>query len=291
MSLNAKLIFNPAAGNPTESGSQLIELLRQLQDRGLDKNTIVIVTSDHGESLGQHGLNTHGRALYWELLRVPLVIWYPGHVPAGVRVHQPVTNAAIPATIMDMVEAGAPTAFPGPVLSQSWKSPGSESNWPIPLSEIARNPFPEDMEKIADATEPTSTTGAMKSLVTPQRHLIAHENLGNQVYDIVHDSGEQNNLVYGDGGQAELSALKSSQQTLLGKAWPDGRNQRMKSAVTIGNGIFTSGPDEKTARVQKDGAARRQDESSVRYPKVFRDPGCSPRARRRYPGLCRTSTP
>ena len=225
----------------------LAQLLRQLQDRGLDKNTIVIVTSDHGESLGQHGLNTHGRALYWELLRVPLVIWYPGHVPAGVRVHQPVTNAAIPATIMDMVEAGAPTAFPGPVLSQSWKSPGSESNWPIPLSEIARNPFPEDMEKIADATEPTSTTGAMKSLVTPQRHLIAHENLGNQVYDIVHDSGEQNNLVYGDGGQAELSALKSSQQTLLGKAWPDGRNQRMKSAVTIGNGIFTSGPDEKTA--------------------------------------------
>jgi arylsulfatase A-like enzyme len=56
----------------------------ELEVRGLAKNTLVVITSDHGESLGQHHLKTHGRALYWELIRVPLVIYYSGHVP-GVK--------------------------------------------------------------------------------------------------------------------------------------------------------------------------------------------------------------
>jgi hypothetical protein len=224
----------------------LAQLLHQLQQRGLDKNTIVIITSDHGESLEQHGLYTHGRALYWELVRVPLVLWYPGHVPAQLRVSRPVTNAAIPATIMDLI-AGSAAQFPGPILSQSWKSPGSEGSWPIPLSEIARNPYPEDMEKIADQTEPTSTTGAMKSLVTPQRHVIAHEYLGTQIYDTSKDPGEQNNLLYTASGPTELSDSAASLQKLLGKAWPDGRLERLKSSATVGNGTVDSPTDKNNA--------------------------------------------
>ena len=216
----------------------LAQLMRQLEQRGLAKNTVVIVTSDHGESLGQHGLNTHGRALYWELLRVPLVIWYPDHIPASLRVSQPVTNASIPATVMDIVNGES--NFPGPVLSQAWKSPGSESKWPAPLAEIARNPYPEDMEKIADATEPTSTTGAMKSLVTQQQQLIAHENLGNQLYDLQQDAGEQNNLADTPAGQQALSSFDTRMQTILGKLWPERREERLKSAVAIRNGSFDS---------------------------------------------------
>jgi hypothetical protein len=220
----------------------LAQLLRQLHERALDNNTIIIVTSDHGESLGQHGLYTHGRALYWELLRVPLVLWYPGHVPAQLRVSRPVTNAVIPATIMDLIGATS-EEFPGPVLSQSWKSPGSESSWPIPLSEIARNPYPEDMEKIADQTEPTSTTGAMKSLVTPQRHVIAHEYLGTQIYDTNQDAGEQNNLIYTAGGGKELSDSSASLQSLLGKTWPEGLLERLKSSAAIGDATLNSPTD------------------------------------------------
>jgi hypothetical protein len=207
----------------------------------------VIVTSDHGESLGQHGLDTHGRALYWELLRVPLVIWFPGHVPAGLRVSRPVTNAAIPATIMDIVDGSASSSFPGPVLSNAWKSRGSESAWPTPLAELARNPYPEDMEKIADQTEPTSTTGAMKSLVTPQRHWIAHEIFGNQLYAISQDAGEKSNLIYADHGRAELSELRHSLAALLQAPWPEGRDQRMKSGIVIASGSFDSPSDKEAA--------------------------------------------
>ncbi|MCU1298211.1 MAG: hypothetical protein JWO91_2489, partial [Acidobacteriaceae bacterium] len=45
---------------------QLGLLLRAFEERGLAGNTIVVITGDHGESLGQHGVDTHGAALYWE---------------------------------------------------------------------------------------------------------------------------------------------------------------------------------------------------------------------------------
>ena len=88
------------------------QLMAELERRGLAAHTLVIITSDHGESLGQHHLRTHGKALYWELIHVPLLIWYPGHVPAGETVRAPVTNAAIPATIMDLLGAARRARFP-----------------------------------------------------------------------------------------------------------------------------------------------------------------------------------
>src|ERR1700688_235665 len=75
------------------------QLLHGLDSMGVLKNTIVIVTSDHGESLGDHGLSFHGAALYWELVHVPLVVSFPGHLPEGVRLEQPVANAAIANTV------------------------------------------------------------------------------------------------------------------------------------------------------------------------------------------------
>ena len=53
-------------------------LLHGLDGLGDLKTTIVIITSDHGESLGDHGLSFHGAALYWDLVHVPLIIYSPG---------------------------------------------------------------------------------------------------------------------------------------------------------------------------------------------------------------------
>lgn len=70
------------------------EILRALEERGLDENTIVVFTSDHGEELFDHGLLGHGTTLYQELVRVPLIVAGPG-VPRGVRVETPVTNRSL----------------------------------------------------------------------------------------------------------------------------------------------------------------------------------------------------
>jgi arylsulfatase A-like enzyme len=61
----------------------------------LNENTIVVLTSDHGEEFGEHGGMGHGRTLYREVLRVPLVIAAPGLLtPATVTT---------PATLLDVV--------------------------------------------------------------------------------------------------------------------------------------------------------------------------------------------
>lgn len=216
----------------------LARLMAQLERRSLSKNTLVMVLGDHGEALGQHDLLGHSRALYWELLHVPLVIWYPGHVPAALRVNRPVSTGAIPATIMDLVTNGSDKEFPGPPLDRLWNSPADAANWPFPLSEIARNPYPEETEKLADQIEPTSTTGSMTSLVTPQYHLILHENLGPQLYDWVHDRGEQTNLVGTAEGRAAAMKLTATVRDMMGPAAPAEFNQQIAAASPLHDGAF-----------------------------------------------------
>lgn len=94
-------------------------LLDDLEARGLDKTTLVIVTSDHGEEFLEHGGVLHGRTLYEELLRVPLVMRGPG-VPEGVRVEEPVSLVDIEPTILSLLGA-APSPTDGVDLSTLWE--------------------------------------------------------------------------------------------------------------------------------------------------------------------------
>ncbi len=61
----------------------------------------MIVHSDHGEAFAEHGINGHGFLLFEETLRVPLLVRWPGRIPAGVRVGALVANVDIAATILD----------------------------------------------------------------------------------------------------------------------------------------------------------------------------------------------
>jgi choline-sulfatase len=78
------------------------ELLAVLEEKGLRQNTVVILTSDHGEMLGEKGL-IQKRSLYEWSARIPLIIDYPG---LGHRaVETPVSLIDLPATFIDMVGA------------------------------------------------------------------------------------------------------------------------------------------------------------------------------------------
>lgn len=182
------------------------QLMDELGRRGLANNTLVIITSDHGEALGQHHLRTHGKALYWEQIHVPLVVWYPGHVPSGITVTVPVSNAAIPSTIMDLL--GTYKIFPPSSLTALWQT-GGLPNWPDPLSELVRNAVSDKEDEAARSLVPTSSTGAMKSLVTAQWQLITHETMGDQLYGWVLDPAESNDFAHTPEGQATIGGLKS----------------------------------------------------------------------------------
>jgi arylsulfatase A-like enzyme len=187
--------------------SEVGNLMEELQKRGVRGNTLVIITSDHGESLGQHAMQFHGIALYREQIHVPLLIWYPGNVPAGVRVTRPVSNAAIASTVMDFVEAASHKNFPGAGLDALWTKTDVEPSWQYPLSELAKNEIVIDPDRQARNVEPTAMDGDMKSLVTPQWHFIVHQILGEQLYDWVHDPGELRNLINSPEGQNTVKIL------------------------------------------------------------------------------------
>lgn len=82
------------------------ELVRWLEERGLERQTVVVVTSDHGEEIFERGRFDHGETLHEEVTHVPLVFWGPGQLPAGRRVGGPVSLIDLPATLMDLAGVG-----------------------------------------------------------------------------------------------------------------------------------------------------------------------------------------
>lgn len=66
--------------------AQVGRLLDRLKTLGIDDDTLVILTSDHGEEFFEHGNQTHHRQLYIESVHVPLVMRWPGQLPPGARV-------------------------------------------------------------------------------------------------------------------------------------------------------------------------------------------------------------
>jgi len=83
------------------------EMLDRLDQHGLTNDTLVLFTSDHGEMLGaHHGLR--GKAKFFEeATRVPLMFKFPGRIPDGKVVFEPVTLLDVFSTILDYAGAGA----------------------------------------------------------------------------------------------------------------------------------------------------------------------------------------
>ncbi len=105
------------------------KLFDELRRRGQLDNTLVIITSDHGEEFAEHGGMGHGRSLFGEIVHVPLVVSFPPAVPAGAVVTPPVTIRDIPATI-DGLLGGTGTPYAGRSLARYW-GPTPEPGEPV----------------------------------------------------------------------------------------------------------------------------------------------------------------
>ena len=183
------------------------QLLHGLDTLGALQNTVVILTSDHGESLGDHGLSFHGAALYWDLVHVPLVIAWPGHVPQGVRIGQPVANADIAKTVLSLIGAKQ-DPFPGHSLSAFWGSTAPK-DWLNPVSELPRTNTIVPADRAMQGKIPIATDGWMKSVVSPHWQLIRHEKYTDQIYDLKSDPAESTNVISTPQGHAAAASLSS----------------------------------------------------------------------------------
>jgi arylsulfatase len=86
---------------------QVGRMLAALESSGQRENTLVIFTSDHGETLGDHGLLWKGCRFYESLVHVPLIFSWPGHFAAGLRNNALVELTDLVPTLLDAV--GLPT--------------------------------------------------------------------------------------------------------------------------------------------------------------------------------------
>ena len=92
-----------------------------LKRRGLYEDALIVLTSDHGEGLGDHGEQEHGLFLYRETIQVPLVVKLPGRRGAGRRVSTPVQHVDLLPTILTLAGGSVPAGLPGRVLAPSFE--------------------------------------------------------------------------------------------------------------------------------------------------------------------------
>jgi arylsulfatase A-like enzyme len=192
--------------------SQVGWLLRELERRGQLENTLVIITSDHGEEFAEHGLIDHGNSLYRLSLWVPLVVWFPGQVPAGQRVAAPVSLRNLAATIMDL--AGADTApLPGQSLARFWTA-----NAPAPDTIVASVRQTDNLP----AWFPVSQHDLFSVAFDGWRYIRTEEDSTEELYDFEHDLLERWNLIGSDSGQRVLHRYRGALASLRAATAPPG---------------------------------------------------------------------
>jgi choline-sulfatase len=102
---------DPYLGEVATVDAALAPLLDAIRQDGKGR-TILALTGDHGEALGDHGELTHGLFAYEATLRVPLLLWCPGRVAPG-RSPRPARHVDILPTVLDGVGVAAPSGLPG----------------------------------------------------------------------------------------------------------------------------------------------------------------------------------
>jgi arylsulfatase A-like enzyme/Tfp pilus assembly protein PilF len=175
----------PYVGEVAATDAALEPVLRPLIEAATPR-TVVVVTADHGESLGEHGERTHGLFAYEATLRVPLIVFAPTVVPAAV-VDGVVGHDDILPTVLDALGQEVPAGLPGhsllpfaigapPPASPLYfeaLSAAANRGW-APLTGVLRGgekyielPLPEMYELAADAGEKRNLVAVRPERVAP----------------------------------------------------------------------------------------------------------------------------
>lgn len=123
---------------------QMGQMFAYLDGLGVLDNSVIVVTSDHGQMFGEHGKWVHRNSLYEEVLRVPLLLRYPGVVTADTAVSAPVQGMDITPTILDLLNLPVPDHMQGDSLVPLLQG----DTWP------ADRPIYSEMDSVTDPAHP-----------------------------------------------------------------------------------------------------------------------------------------
>ena len=154
------------------------KILDNLKTLGLEEDTIIIFTTDHGDLFGQHGLRHKCIFHYEDLLRVPMIVKYKNHIPAGVRSDSLQSLVDIAPTVLSLCGFSPESTMTGQDESKVWTGEKeSERDWVI--TENRHEPH----------------VMHMCSYVEKDWKITVHEGRSyGEMYDLKNDYGEHNNL-------------------------------------------------------------------------------------------------
>lgn len=173
----------PYDGEIAYVDSQLARLFAELKKRGQWDNTLVILTADHGEGLGEHGELTHAILLHQATLHIPLILAGPG-VPVGTTRNWTIATEVFD-TVLDLVGAEAETGpiARGPSLHPMLENGGA----PRPQGD----PFTAYFETIA----PRTSQGWSQLTAAMRQDLRYVHSPRPELYDLDADPHETTNLI------------------------------------------------------------------------------------------------
>jgi len=193
----------PYRGEVAWTDSLIGELRAALEGRGLLERSLLVLTADHGEGLGDHGERFHGFFVYDTTVRVPLILRLPGGARAGTVVSVPVSHVDLLPTILDAVGRPVPAAAQGTSL----------------LPAVAGGELAAGREVYSESFYPLLHYGwaPLRALRAERHKLIAVPRP--ELYDLAVDRGEQRNLA---GEEAQLAAGLSERLERLKREMEEG---------------------------------------------------------------------
>lgn len=185
--------YDGALATIDEKIGVLVEILRQ---RGRLENTILIITSDHGENIGDHGLMSHAYSLHDTLIRVPLIVRYPDCFPQGQRVQHQVQLTDVAPTLLDILQLDRPDVR-DELQGISLLDTPSLVNERLAYAEmVAPHPSISALNRRAGLPENTPQPDldrALRCLRTPEHKFIWASDGQHALYDLRRDPQEYTN--------------------------------------------------------------------------------------------------
>jgi arylsulfatase A-like enzyme len=193
-------------------------LVQELEARGLLVNTVVIVTSDHGETLGEHRPELFGHAnnIFADVLKVPLVVYAPPGLLADGRRAAPVSLVDLPATILDLVGARESPPFPGTSLLPELRSASATPRGARPSVILSQLNPPAGYQSFPGWP---ASRGTLRSLLGVRWHYLVDSAGREQLFDVQGDPEEARDL----SGTAAAASVLAEMRTELRRQVSNGR--------------------------------------------------------------------
>ncbi len=197
---------------------QIVGALDQL---GLRDKTIVVFCSDHGDFMGEHGMQCKGGAFYDCLTHVPLIVSWPGQIPSGRRVDSMVSLIDIVPTLLRLQEIEVPRSMHGQGLPALVDAPPRETAFseygaggpPFRMVDLEKLPRPYGRRTLIQTLRWREAEGRRKMARTREWKYV-HDPMGDcdELYDLQSDPWELRNVA---GDRAYRDILSDMRLRLL----------------------------------------------------------------------------